>query len=210
MLVSNAIEQAELITDTMLEDNEWVMLLNMCLDDLTPIAKFIKEKDNISVPFSGGEARIDLTNGELGINDIYEVRTVYVDSRLYRKLPYWDRYSKGWKQGNNEIIICNPDAIDNSTATVKLIYYARLPHVSVENITTENIPLPEEYCNLAVLYMAAKSQQNEEEIEDEKNFWQLYLQGKQQFAYDRIWVMEPENRKLIRSLRIQAHATTGK
>ncbi len=90
--------------------------------------------------------------------------------------------------------------------TVDVYYYERLPHVRID----DDIPLPEEYCNLVYLYIAAKSQESEEEIEDERNFWSLYKEGKQQFALDRIWEMEPENRQFIRQMRLQAQISGAK
>lgn len=210
MKTSEVIELADTLSDSILDNDQWVALINLCLDDLTPVAKNLKTRAGLEVEFIDGKGTVDIA-GDEDIAKAYEIKTFYIDGRPLRPLPNYDRLAKGWKDADGSILIQGMGTAESGTADID--YYERLPHVQIPDEvegTDDDIPLPDEYCSLVITFIAAKSQQAEEEIQDEQNFWQLYLQGKQQFALDRIWKMEPENRKYIREMRVQVQASSGK
>lgn len=211
MKTSEVIELADNLADAILDTEQWVALINLCLNDLTPVAKILKAKKGIEVTLTDGNGSIDIANDE-ALNKAHEIRTVYINGRQLRRLPQYDRLSMGWHKESDCILIQGMPA-DMEIGMVDVYYYERLPHVRIPDESQgidDDIPLPEEYCNLVYLYIAAKSQESEEEIEDERNFWSLYKEGKQQFALDRIWEMEPENRQFIRQMRLQAQISGAK
>ncbi len=211
MKTSEVIELADNLADAILDTEQWVALINLCLNDLTPVAKILKAKKGIEVTLTDGNGSIDIADDE-ALNKAHEIRTVYINGRQLRRLPQYDRLSMGWHKESDCILIQGMPA-DMEIGTVDVYYYERLPHVRIPDELQgidDDIPLPEEYCNLVYLYIAAKSQESEEEIEDERNFWSLYKEGKQQFALDRIWEMEPENRPFIRQMRLQAQISGAK
>lgn len=53
-----------------------------------------------------------------------------------------------------------------------------------------------------MLYAVAKANQKEKELTEKNDAFSEYIQGKNQLALERIWQMEPNNRKYIRKARI--------
>lgn len=210
MKTSEVIELADTLSDTALDPDQWVALINLCLDDLTPVAKSLKTKAGIAITFTDGTGTIDISS-DTDLSKAYEIKRVYLDNAMLRQMPIFNRFTKGWQELGNSIRIQGMGTAVSGTA--ELDYYERLPHVRVPDETQQiddDIPLSEEYGNLVILFICAKSQQAEEEFEDEHDFWRLYIQGKQQFALDRIWKMEPENRKYIRETRVQSQIMGAK
>jgi hypothetical protein len=201
MTVQEIINLAQSHVQEAYETPVWISYINAALDDLTPVAKLLKSKDNISVTPTNGKAVIDLAS-DPDLKQIHEVVAVYYtptggNIEQLARLPFTDNTSKGWKRSHDTIILQNI----GDGGTVRVDYYKKLSHVS----STADVPeLPEQYHNLLVLYVCAKSQQREEELNDKNDFYSEYLLGKQAFALDRIWEIEPWNRKFIRRARIAA------
>lgn len=178
----------------------WIQFINAALDDLTPVAKMLKSKDNIAVTPSGGKATVELASDE-DLAKLHEVISVYYtpqggSQEQLARIPWTDNVSKGWKRDATSIVV---QGVSGSSGTVRVDYYKKLDHVSSTSDTPE---LPSQYHNLLILYVCAKSQQREEELNDKNDFYNEYLLTKQAFAIDRIWEMEPYNRKYIRRARI--------
>lgn len=211
MKTSEVIELADNLADAILDTEEWVDLINLCINDLTPSAKVLKNKKGIDVTLTDGSCSVGIDE-DADLAKAHEIKTVFINGRQLRRIPHYNRLSMGWhKQADSIEIQGMPE--DMETGKVDIYYYERLPHVRVPDAAEEiddPLPLPEEYCNLVCLYIAAKSQQSEEEVEDERNFWGLYKEGKQQFTLDRIWEMEPENRQFIRQMRLNAQIMGAK
>lgn len=201
MIVAEIIAAAQLQAEEVYDDPTWLLYINACLDDLTPVAKVLKTKENISVTLTAGRGTINvLTDTDLA--QAHEFRYVYADSEMLRRLPITDNVSKGWKLVAGSILL---QGLSGTSATCRVDYYQRLKHVTSLSDDIEAVSgLPAQYHPLIVLYCAAKSQQKEEELNDKNDFYNEYLLGKRQMAIDRIWEMEPENRKFIRKARIAA------
>lgn len=204
MTVIEIISAAQFYTEETYDNQSWIALINAALDDLTPVAKLLKIKEEINLTVTNGRAEIDLSS-DPDLSKVHEVVHVYYSAdggnlEQLRRIPISDNVSKGWKMEHDKIILQN---IGNPTsATARIDYYKKLDHVTGINETPE---LPEQYHNLIVLYICAKSQQKEEELDDKNDFYSEYLVAKQQFALERIWQMEPQNRKLIRRLKILSY-----
>lgn len=201
MKVSDVIAMASLQAEEVYDDPTWISYINAALDDLTPYAKVLKSKTNISVTVTNGTGRIDLLSDE-DLKDAHEILYVFAGTEMLRRLSTTDNVSKGWKLFSSEIAL---QGIAGTSVTCRVDYYRRLTHVSALNDDLEVAAgLPAQYHQLVVLYCAAKSQQKEEELNDKTDFYNEYLIGRRQMALDRIWEMEPHNRKLIRKARIAA------
>lgn len=201
MTVAEVIATVQLQVEEVYDDPTWISFINMALDDLTPVAKILQKKENISVTLTDGTGVIDIAS-DSDLLQAHEYLHVYANGEMLRRLPVTDNVSKGWKLLADKIII---QGLSGTSATCRVDYYQRLKHVSSLGDDLEAVSgLPAQYHPLVVLYCAAKSQQKEEELDDKTDFYNEYLLGKQQMAIDRIWLMEPQNRKLIRRARIAA------
>lgn len=196
MLVSEAIESIEMLSDEMYEAEEWMQLINLCLDDLTPVAKRLAIVENVSAVVSNGKAEIDIENTDF--NTVHEILNLRYcpDGGAFtklRRLSPSNSFSKGWKQIYGKIELQGLE--EETTGIVEADIYEKLPHVTD---ATDDIPLPEEHAHLVVEYVCAKAKVREEEPEMEQGFWGRYMQNKQEFASERLWQMEPQSRKFIR------------
>lgn len=222
MDVLQLIRIAHLQTEERYDNDLWKIYINACLDDLTPAAKMLKTSVVPNVPVVNGMATIALSgvtaNAELA--KMHECLYVHLTpteeiiagtptpitvARPHQvsRLSMADRMSFGWQLTSDEISTINiPQSRNGNTisrATITISYYKKLNHV----LSVADVPeLPEQYHNLIVLYLCAKSQQKEEEINDKQDFYGEYLLGKANMARDRIWETEPQNRKFIRKARI--------
>ena len=202
MTVAEIIAAAQLQAEEVYDDPTWISYINMALDDLTPVAKVLKKKENISVTLTtGGQGTITIATDQ-DLSQAHEFLNVFANGEMLRRLPVTDNVSKGWKLLAGEILL---QGLSGTSATCRVDYYQRLKHVSSLSDDLETVSgLPAQYHPLVVLYCAAKSQQKEEELNDKTDFFNEYILGKRQMAIDRIWEMEPANRKFIRRARIAA------
>ncbi len=196
--VADIIALAEIQTNESYDDPTWVKFINAALDDLTPVAKILKSKSGITMTLTDGNGSVTIA-GETDLAKAQEILQVYFTptagtKRQLRKLSTHDTYSEGWSVDSTTLYAQN--AGDTSGA-ISVNYYEKLQHVSA---TSDTPDLPEQYHNLLVSYVCAKSQQAEEELNDKNDFYAEYLSGKMAMAADRLRMMEPHKRKLIRQL----------
>lgn len=217
MNVQEMIFQAQTRTEEIYLPQEWVGFLNAALDDLTPVAKMlhrivIEDQE----PDAQGNIIINIP-GHPQLSRAHEILTVYYKSTnpvrkesKQKRVSIADEYSRGWKQTMDELRL---QGITGSRRGDIILYvYKKLEHIeyqddngSMHPDTGNEIPeLPEQYHQLIVMYMCSISQQKEEELEDKQDFYAEYLLGKRQMATERIWEMEPHNRKYIKEARIFA------
>lgn len=201
MTVTEIIAAAQLQAEEVYDDPTWISYINMALDDLTPVAKVLKKKENISVTLTDGKGTINILSDQ-DLSQAHEFLNVFANNEMLRRLPVTDNVSKGWKLLTGEILL---QGLSGTSATCRVDYYQRLKHVSSLSDDVETISgLPSQYHHLIVLYCAARSQQKEEELNDKTDFYNEYILGKRQLAIDRIWEMEPHLRKFIKRARIAA------
>ncbi len=208
MTVDEMITQAETRSEEVYDEPTWIGFINAALDDLTPVVKLLDQVTVANLTPSSGAVTIALSS--LSASPIHEFLTVYYQSTTPALSPkqLWrislnDHISEGWKLTSTSLVIPKiPVSSPVSTAgSVIIDFYKKLEHVT----DGDDIPeLPVEYHQLLVMYMCSLSQQKEEELEDKRDFFSEYLLGKQTMALNRIWEMEPHNRKLIREHRINA------
>ncbi len=200
MTVAEIIAAAQLQAEEVYDDPTWISYINMALDDLTPVAKVLKKKENIRVTLTNGrQGTINIATDQ-DLSQAHEFLNVFANGEMLRRLPVTDNVSKGWKLLAGEILL---QGLSGTFATCRVDYYQRLKHVRLLSDDIETISgLPAQYHHLIVLYCAAKSQQKEEELNDKNDFYSEYMLGKRQLAIDRIWEVEPHNRKFIRRARI--------
>lgn len=201
MNVQEAIDLAQLSSDEKYDTSEWVQWMNEALDDLTPVAKQLDIAGNIAVTLTDGKGEIAIAN-DVTLQKAHEIVNVYYvgadnNHRKLRRLPINDYYSKGWRLANGKILIQGLKTETNITCDVDI--YKRLAHVVA---LTDTFEIPEQYHTLISMYIIAKSQQKEEELEDKFDFFRDYTTSKQRFAVDRIWEMEPQNRHLIKQYKL--------
>ncbi len=199
MTVAEIIAAAQMQAEEVYDDPTWLIFINACLDDLTPVAKVLKKKENISVTFTEGKGTINIASDQ-DLSQAHEFLNVFANNEMLRRLPVPDNVSKGWKLLAGEILL---QGLSGTSAICRVDYYQRLKHVSSLGDDLETVSgLPAQYHPLVVLYCAAKSQQKEEELNDKTDFFSEYILGKRQMAVDRIWEMEPHLRKFIKRARI--------
>lgn len=199
MTVSEVITMAQLQAEEVYVDPTWISYINMALDDLTPVAKVLQKKENISVTLTDGKGSIDIT-ADADLSLAHEFLNVFTSTEMLRRLPLTDNISRGWKLITGSILV---QGLSGSPVTCRVDYYRRLAHVTSLSDDLESVSkLPAQYHPLVVMYCAAKSQQKEEELSEKNDFYNEYLLGKRQMAVDRIWEFEPHNRKFIRKARI--------
>lgn len=199
MTVAEIIALTQVQAEEVYDDPTWISYINMALDDLTPVAKVLRKKENLNVTLTGGQGTINVA-ADQDLSQAHEFLSVFANSEMLRRLPVTDNVSKGWKLITGSILL---QGVSGTAATCRVDYYQRLKHVSSLSDDVETVSgLPAQYHPLIVLYCAAKSQQKEEELNDKNDFYSEYLLGKRQMAVDRIWEIEPHNRKFIRKTRI--------
>ena len=204
MKVQDVIELAQIQSDEVYEVDTWVHYINLALDDLTPVAKMLVVKENIALTLVNGTATLPLNESDLVSH--HEILDVFVkdNSSPYmqlRRLPSGNTFSRGWKQEASALILQNLGEL--ASASAKVDFYRKLNHArpDMAGLVSE-IDIPEQYIPLVVAYVCAKSQQKEEELNDKNDFYAEYLRGRNNMAMDRIWDMEPQNRRLLRKARV--------
>ena len=200
MTVVEIITKAQFLSDEEYDNAEWIKLINACLDDLTPVAKMLTTKENINLAVVDGGASLSIAS-DPDLARAYEIRNIFftpVDgsTRELKRRALADNYSPGWKQTADKLLF---QGLGDNSGTIRVDYYKRLTHVANINDIPE---LPVVYHELIVLYLCAKAQQKEEELDDKNDFYAEYLRGKQNMALERIWQMEPENREMIRNVKV--------
>ncbi len=199
MTVAEIIALTQVQAEEVYDDPTWISYINMALDDLTPVAKVLRKKENLNVTLTGGQGTINVA-ADQDLSQAHEFLSVFANSEMLRRLPVTDNVSRGWKLLTGEILL---QGLSGTSATCRVDYYQRLKHVISLSDDLETVSgLPAQYHLLVVLYCAAKSQQKEEELNDKNDFYSEYLLGKRQMAVDRIWEIETHNRKFIRKTRI--------
>lgn len=199
MTVSEIIAAVQLQAGLVYDDPTWISFINLALDDLTPTAKVLKKKEDITVTLTEGKGTIDIT-ADTDLKQAHEFLSVYTSTEMLRRLPITDNVSKGWKLLTGKIDL---QGLTGASVTCRVDYYQRLKHVSTLADDIETVSyLPAQYHPTVILYCAAKSQQKEEELNDKNDFYNEYILGKRQMAIDRIWEMEPHLRKFIKRARI--------
>ncbi len=209
MNVTQMIFESQSRSEEIYDEQEWIHFLNAALDDLTPVAKMLRRVEiTEQEPDSDGNIIITISE-HADLQQAHEIITVYYKStnpsrkqKKVKRISLGDEYSSGWKLTIDELKIQN---VKNSSQGDIIIYmYIKLPHVD----DGDDIPLlPEQYHPLVVMYMCSISQQKEEELEDKQDFYMEYQLGKKQMAMERIWQMEPHNRKYIEEARV--HGAVG-
>lgn len=209
MRVSEIIKLAETKSEETYDIDTWLGFINAALDDLTPVAKLLKTVTISDVNIVSGGAEITIADTDL--DKAHEILTCYaavtlpepLPKKQLRRLTMNDQVSTGWKLTYEKLILQGMK--DAAKADVTVDFYKKIPHVNYDEDTgVDDVPeLPEQYHSLIVLYACAKSQQKEEELSDKNDFFTEYLMGKNSMALDRIWEMEPQNRKFIRMARIR-------
>lgn len=204
MKVKDVIELAQIQSDEVYDVATWVHYINMALDDLTPVAKMLVTKEDIALTPADGTASYALPGTDLA--NYHEILDVFVKSGTdpymqLRRLPSGNTFSKGWRLESNTLIL--QDLGDTASATMKVNYYRKLTHATSDpsGLTTD-LDIPEQYTPLIVAYVCAKSQQKEEELNDKNDFYGEYLRGRNNMAMDRIWEMEPHNRRFLRKAKV--------
>lgn len=201
MTVAEIIALAQQQAEEVYDDPTWISYINACLDDLTPVAKVLKSRDGLTVNLTNGSGVIDIL-ADTELKKAHEILYVYAGGNMLRRLPVTDNVSQGYKVYADKIIL---QGLNGTSTTCRIDYYQKLQHVSSLADDLETVSgLPSQYHNLIVLYCCAKSQQKEEELNDKVDFYNEYMLGKQQMAIERMWQMEPQNRKFIRRARIAA------
>jgi len=200
LTVVEIITKAQFLSDEEYDNAEWIKLINACLDDLTPVAKMLTTKENINLAVVDGGASLSIAS-DPDLARAYEIRNIFftpVDgsTRELKRRALADNYSPGWKQTADKLLF---QGLGDNSGTIRVDYYKRLTHVANINDIPE---LPVAYHELIVLYLCAKAQQKEEELDDKNDFYAEYLRGKQNMALERIWQMEPENREMIRNAKV--------
>lgn len=200
LTVVEIITKAQFLSDEEYDNAEWIKLINACLDDLTPVAKMLTTKENINLAVVDDGASLSIAS-DPDLARAYEFRNIFftpVDgsTRELKRRALADNYSPGWKQTADKLLF---QGLGDNSGTIRVDYYKRLTHVANINDIPE---LPVAYHELIVLYLCAKAQQKEEELDDKNDFYAEYLRGKQNMALERIWQMEPENRGIIRNAKV--------
>lgn len=199
MLIKEIIELTEAQSDESYSIQEWVELINMGLDDLSPFAKNLVNIYGKPVVVSGGEASIVMST-DSDLKDLQEVRKVFYTpaggkkNRL-RKLAQGDDYSTGWKVEADKLFLQGLGS--EVSGEINLALYKNLPHIAYDSAAKKFTPAsppqplrPHQH-HLLVLWLCTKSQQREEEAEDKRDFQREYDEAKSIFSMERMKEMEP-------------------
>jgi hypothetical protein len=206
MLWEEIISLVEKQSDEDYDAADWVELINLCQDELTPIAKIKTEKNGISIAISNGKAEIviandeDITNAHRILN-VYYTPTVEGGKEVHlRRLQSFNNSAKGWKMDSTKIYL---QGLGTETAgTVRIEFYKKLSHVTYaagppEAFSPAESEIPSEFHNIYVSFLCSKCQQREEEPEDKRDFETEYKEAKDAFALARVAHMEPWNLKYL-------------
>ena len=206
MLVSEIITLAEAQCDESYEVPEWIKLINMCLSDLTPVAKNVVNNSDIAVTVANGKATIPIVE-DTKLSTAHEILNVYYTPAAgkevqLRRLSIRDSFSVGWKMDMTNLYLQGLG--EEATGTIRVDAYNRLTPIvyssGEETFVPDTPDIPEQYHNLIVSFICSKSQQREEEPNDKVDFQNEYVEGKQGFAIDRIKQMEPWNIRKLRQM----------
>ena len=205
MNVQDIITQAQMQAEEVYDDPTWIAFINAAIDDLTPICKLLETVTLAATVIASGAAAITIAG--TGLANAHEFLSTYATvlapaplaRRQLRRLTMNDNIGQGWKLTHERLYL---QGLGTATsADVDVDIYKKPDQVTL----LADIPeIPAQYHNLIVLYICAKSQQKEEELNDKNDFFAEYMMGKKSMALDRIWETEPQNRKYIRKARIQA------
>lgn len=196
MLVSDIIDTAQTMTDSVCDADVWIRYINMALNDLTPVAKILCNKDDVVVALTNGTGTISITDDE-DLSDAYDIVNVYAEGNLLRRLSSADTVLTGWKCDNFKITL---QKLSGDSVTCNIDYYKRLVHVTdVDNDVEKVTGLPEHYHHLVVLYCVAKAQYYEGALELLNTSVSEYVLGKNAMLTERVWAAEPNNRSLLRA-----------
>lgn len=196
MDTTNLISQTATLSGEDYSNDVWVNYFNDCLDDLSPVAKILVP---IDITLTSGTDTYPIPSG---VNEIISLYITLDNGAKVKKrrLAYADDYGVGWKQDSTNIIL-QPAPTFITSGTIKLACYKDLDHLDVATLTLEPV-IPEKWQRLLILYASAKAQQQEEELDDKNDFYGDYLKRKAEYALERMWLMEPQNRKYIKQVRI--------
>ena len=206
MLVSEIIALVEAQCDESYSEAEWVALLNLCLDEVTPIAKSLGTVANQALNVASGVSSIAVPATAHEIKSVQYKPAGGAKVRL-RRLSFQDMYSRGWKIDSDNIYL---QGLGSEVAgTIDISNYEILPHIVYDAVlktfTPASPPIPAQYHGMFVSYLCGKSQQREEEADDEKGFMAEYASTKQTFTLDRLKIMEPSKYKAL-SAQVQSQA----
>lgn len=205
MNVADVIAFAEIQGEEVYDSPTWIKYINAALDDLTAVIKSLRSTDKAVTITAGGASITYTTDADLG--KAHEFISAFfspagVNTRQLRRLPLNDNVSEGWKQTDVSLLFQGLGAAAAGDS-VRMDYYRKLQHVSTLSDDLHTVAgLPGQYHNLVVAYCVAKAKQREEELNSKNDSYNEYMMGKSQLALDRIWQMEPQNRKFIRRARI--------
>lgn len=205
MNVADVIALAEIQSEEVYDSPVWIKYINAALDDLTPVVKLLKSTSK-AVTVTAGSATIAYTS-DTDLSKAHEFISAFfspdgANPRQLRRLPLNDNVSEGWKQTDGDLLF---QGLGTAAAgdSVRMDYYRKLQYVSTLSDDLHTVAgLPGQYHNLVVSYCVAKAKQREEELNSKNDSYSEYMMGKSQLAIDRIWQMEPQNRKFIRRARI--------
>jgi len=159
--VSEIIAAVQLQAGLVYDDPTWISFINLALDDLTPTAKVLKKKEDITVTLTEGKGTIDIT-ADTDLKQAHEFLSVYTSTEMLRRLPITDNVSKGWKLLTGKIDL---QGLTGASVTCRVDYYQRLKHVSTLADDIETVSyLPAQYHPTVILYCAAKSQQERRRV----------------------------------------------
>jgi len=218
MNVEHMIFEAQTRTEEIYPAEKWVGFLNAALDDLTPVAKMLyRVVIEDQEPDEDEKIVINISDHE-ELKKTHEIITAYYKStdperkeKKQKRVSVGDEYSPGWKQTMDELRL--QGVRNSSRGDIVLYVYRKLGHIDYQEAegggmhedTAQAVPeLPDQYHQLIVMYMCSISQQKEEELEDKEDFFGEYMIGKRQMAMERVWEMEPHNRKYIKEARVFA------
>jgi hypothetical protein len=197
---------AEKQSDEAYDVADWVELINLCQDELTPYAKMKAPTSDITVSVDGHKAEIEIAY-DIGLDAAHRILDVYYTPDIengkeihLRRLPTFNRFSKGWKMDSAKIYLQGLG--EEAAGTVRVEFYKRLAHAVYdegppETFTPDGPEIPEEFHPIYVSFLCMKCQQREEEPEDKADFEKEYNEAKQAFAVARIAHMEPWSLKYL-------------
>jgi len=185
------IEAAMGLTNETYDESTWLNWINFCLDDLSQVAYRPGRKE---VALTADTYEYDVPSD---IQEIFGCVIKKQDGALVpiRQLNPLDTYSTGWKL-QDKIILQKIDFTTGDTLVVSC--YTNFAHLASVNETPE---LEEQYHELIVLYLASRSQQKEEELEERVDFYKEYLDRRAQYAEIRKRQAESWRRSVRRAMK---------
>lgn len=176
MLATQIIQAAEALTNETYDEATWIDWINFCLDDLSQVA------------YRPGRKTVSLTTGTneyevpSGIQEIFGIVYETSDGKQFavRQINPTDVYSRGWKR-QDKIVLQGLSVTTGDNLVISC--YTNFTHITS---TSEEPELEPQYHELIVLYLASRSQQKEEELNERMDFYKEYLERRQQYAQSRL------------------------